>query len=69
MKKTEAKKSCATIPLNDDCSAQDRPRELKLVSLEPLEIRILNMSLNFSSMSVNETAMQNVLSVHKKSLG
>ncbi len=29
--------------LNDDCPAQDRPRELKLICLE---LRMLNMSLN-----------------------
>jgi hypothetical protein len=31
-------------------------------------MRILDMSLNFSSMSMNETAIQNIQSVHKKSL-
>jgi hypothetical protein len=36
--------------LNDDCLGQDRRREPKLV------MRILNMSENFSTMSMNETA-------------
>jgi hypothetical protein len=47
--------------LNDSCSAQGGPGELKLVSLIPPRNEDYEYDfLNFSSMSVNKTAIQNV---------
>jgi hypothetical protein len=43
----------------------DRPRELKLVSLKLPGNEDYEYVLKFSSMSVNETAMQNIQAVHK----
>ncbi len=47
---------------NDDRLAQDRQRELTLVSLKMPGNKILNMFLkiNFSSLAVKETASQNI---------
>jgi hypothetical protein len=55
--------------LGDNCLAQDRPRELKLVSLKPPGKRVLDMFFKFSSKSVDETAVQkNIRSVHEESV-
>ncbi len=54
------------ITLNDDCFAQNRPRELKLVSLELSGNKVFEFT--FPNVSVNEIAMQNIGSVHNKSM-
>jgi hypothetical protein len=45
---------------NNNCSAQNRPREPSLVSLEPSRNEDSKYLSNFSRMSVNETVSQNV---------
>jgi hypothetical protein len=51
------------MALNRDCLAQDRPRELKLVSLELSEKEDSEyvIKIVFLCLQVNEVAIQNVL--------